>query len=94
MADSAKLSEQIARGERAREIVNDPLVKKVFEEIESEIFTGWKITEGGDKEARENCYLLHRTLQHFKQKFETMMINGRAAETELKAQKEKSDGRG
>jgi len=75
----AKLYAKHHRGERAQALLNDPLVKEAFEDLEAFIENGWKKSDANEEEVRERMYLMHRLYGNFKDYFETMVRQGRTA---------------
>lgn len=83
MADEGKLREQAARGDRARRILEDDLVKEVLEKVEKRIFEGFRESTGDEQVVRERAYLMLRLLENFKAEFRTMLLTGSQASKEL-----------
>lgn len=83
MTDEAKLRQQQARGDRARRILDDELVREAFEKIEAAIVEGWKGSASHEEEQRRNAYLMHRLFQNFRAEFTRAVTTGAAAGKEL-----------
>jgi hypothetical protein len=84
------LIEQRERGERARRILEDPLVIEAFASIARTIEDGWKNSEADDHAGRHNAYLMHRLLENFRDHFARLVRTGDAAAKQLLAiEKEK-----
>lgn len=83
MADVGKLRKQRSRGEQAKRLLENPLIKEAFEAIEQAITDGWKNSAADDDRARQNAYLLARLLENFKQQFRTVINTGKVAEKDL-----------
>jgi len=82
VTDLAKLEAQRkkARGERAREIMDDPLIEEVFEILEQQIYSAWANTTFDQIAVREEAVRMGRCLTLFKSQFELILREGRDAE--------------
>ena len=69
---------EIARGERALQILQEPLLVEAFETIEQELIEQWQKSPVRDVEGREKLYLtllcLHRVQTHLQSVLETGKI--------------------
>ena len=81
--------QQADRGDRAKRLLENELLKEAFDEIERVIEEGWKDSAGHEHEQRQNAYLMHRLLQNFKGHFEQLVRTGDHARKELLKLKEK-----
>jgi hypothetical protein len=87
--DAQKLRNQAERGRRAEAIVNDPIFIEALDAIEKVIEEGWKNSSSGDREARDNAYLLHRLLAQLRSKFKSIMVSGTNARSLLQLEEMK-----
>ena len=87
MSEDLKLS--VARGVRAKRILEDDMVVEAFAAIEKTIEDGWKDSRAHDEKGRENAYLLHRILNQFKGEFERIVRDGEVAKSGLDRLKQK-----
>lgn len=83
MSDEGKLREQAARGEHAKSVYEQDIVKQAFAAVEKTIDDGWKNTSADEERERENAYLMHRLLQNLRQQFVVAIATGEAAKKEL-----------
>lgn len=83
MSDEGKLREQASRGERAKNVYEQDIVKEAFAAVQKTIDDGWKNTSADEERERENAYLMHRLLQNLRQQFVVAMSTGEAAKKEL-----------
>ena len=58
--------EQIRRGERAKQLLDDPLIKEALALIESEVIALWAAVPARDVEGREELWKFYKTAQKFK----------------------------
>lgn len=73
-----QLEREIQRGERAAQLLNEPLLVEAFSEIEREYIEQWKNSPARDEAGREKLWLtlklLHRVHGHLTQTLETGQI--------------------
>jgi len=81
--DELKLRRQAERGARAKAIVEDPLVKEVFDNLEREIIQRWKDTEPSNALLRERYHAVITALGAIRANLEHMIRDGRMADTIL-----------
>lgn len=79
----SKLSEQQARGNDARHILEHPLVKEAFEKMHQSILDAWENSPAEAEDVRQNAYLMQRLLKNFREQFSMIISNGKMAEKEL-----------
>lgn len=87
-ATRTKLGAQVERGDRARKILEDPLVAEAFAAVEREIVERWRTTEGADVDTREKAYLMQRLLGNLRGQFEAHVKTGELATKQLWALEE------
>ena len=82
-----KTEESIRRGHKAKQILDDDLVKEAHEHIESELWRLFKETSPSDKDALEHI----KAMQYFHVKywayFNRVMTDGKIAQINLEAKK-------
>lgn len=83
MTDEVKLRQQADRGERAKRVLENELVKEAFESMEKTIMDAWRLSAADEDGARNNAYLMYRLLQNLKQQFAHMVATGEAANKQL-----------
>jgi len=83
MTDKAKLAEQQARGERARQILEDPLVEEFFGQAEEETMTAWRNSAIDETDVREDAWRMYQALQRLRSCFQTTIANGEFARHQL-----------
>ena len=53
-----KITDEIKRAERAKQLMSDPLISEIFNELEQVYFDSWKESNPEEVEAREMMYQL------------------------------------
>lgn len=87
--DEGKLRKQKSRGDRAKRILDDEIVREAFAQIEIDVLDSWKDSEGNAAEVRERAYLMFRLLKDLKWRFEHLVHTGdKAAKDLLQMEKE------
>jgi hypothetical protein len=78
-----KLETAIARGARAKELLESDLVKDIFTRIESDYLAGWRNTCARDTDARERLWLAVQVIGLVKDHLMIMANNGKLARAEV-----------
>jgi hypothetical protein len=79
MATSVDADGEIARSQRARAILDDPLVKEALAAIEQGCVEEWRRAQPRDVEARERLWLMLKLAERFRRHFESHVESGRLA---------------
>ena len=87
MSDELKLRRDEQRGIKARQILNDELVIKAFEDIKQMLYHKIEQSSFEQKEVREDCYRMLRASECFEGMFKRHINTGRAAEEKLSLMK-------
>lgn len=74
---------EILRGERARLLLEDPLIVEAFQTTEQELTDQWLRSPVRDVEGREKLYLTLRCLQKVQGHLTSVMNNGTIAKATL-----------
>lgn len=83
MTDEGKLRTQYERGEEAKRIKDNELVKEFFDQYEQTIWNTFKASNLDDDRGQKNCRFHLRVLEDFKKHFETLIANGNYAGQQL-----------
>lgn len=75
--------QQIARGVRAQQILDEPLVQEAIDLIESQCLQQWKDSPARDTEGRERIWMMVKMAQQFKRHFEAAVTDGKLAQHEV-----------
>ncbi len=81
------MSEALARADRAKIILDDPLVKEAFARLEKDICEAWMRTGIRDKEGQHELLLMAQTARKFRAIFEEIVMTGEFEAQNLKAPK-------
>lgn len=73
----------LVRGERARQLLEDPLFKETIEALEKDIFEAWARTGIRDKEGQHELLLMLQTARKFKAMFEAHVATGEFVKNDL-----------
>jgi hypothetical protein len=74
---------EILRGERARQLLEEPLIVEAFDLIEREYHKAWQDSPARDNEARELLYLSLKNLAKVKGHLVQVMESGMLAKATL-----------
>ena len=77
------LPQEDARGAKAREILEEPLVAEAFSKIEAEILSAWEDSPARDIEGREKLYQMLMLTRKVKRHFESVVLTGEMARRTL-----------
>lgn len=83
MADESKLREQVARGEEAARLLENPVLKAAFEEAEKRIVNTWIESDVHDESGQRMCKLSLRAQQNLRQAFVGYIADGQMATHQL-----------
>ena len=76
--------ELIIRGERAKQLLAEPLIAESLKRLETDIFEAWARTGIRDKEGQHELLLLMQTTKKFRAIFEQIVITGEVEQQRLK----------
>lgn len=86
-----ELEELQYRGEKAKQILKDPLFKESLEACKQQILSAWEESPARDIEAREWLWKLYQASLRFEEIFKGYMDSGRIAEAQLKQKQSLGD---
>lgn len=78
-----KTEYEIQRGERAAQILAEPIIVEALEVIEQEYTEQWKNSPARDQEGREKLWLMVKTAQRFRAELVQAMETGQVAKATL-----------
>lgn len=81
-------AEQIARAQRAKLILEDPLVVAAFGDIRAQLRQAWEESPARDKEGREELYRFMRVASKFEAAFRAHVETGEIAAHQLRVEEE------
>ena len=74
---------EMARGERAQAILEDPLVREAFAALEAECLAEWRHAPARDVEGRERLWLTLKLVERLQRHFESLVADGKLASERL-----------
>jgi hypothetical protein len=78
-----KLETAIARGARAKELLESDLMKDIFTRLEADYIAGWRNTCARDTDVRERLWLAVQVIGLVKDHLIIVANNGKLAQAEL-----------
>ena len=82
--------QEAARGDRARQYVEDELVKEAFQTIHDALHSQWEYSSFSDKDGREAAYFMLRGFNEFKQFFANVISDGDFSKATIEKKLEKA----
>ncbi len=83
MSKEGKLRDQIDKGSKVDVIIKNPIFVEMFENLEEQFLSAWKMSAMKDSEERERIYYLYQSLQALRDAMSNMSGNGRLAQNQL-----------
>jgi hypothetical protein len=83
MSEELKLRQQMAEAERARQLLEDPMIVAALDDMRNTVYTNIRTSSFRQKEEREYLYLQLKAIDEFERKFKLRIQNGRLAESRL-----------
>ena len=77
------LDQENARGAKAKELLEEPLIEEAFSLIESEILRAWEESPARDTEGREKLYQMLMLSRKVKRHLESVVMTGEMARRTL-----------
>lgn len=84
MSDEPKMRQDAARGERAKALVEDPLLAEAFERLEGKYVAAWRNSRPEEGETREYLFHCVGVLADVRAHLNQMIQSGKLAREELK----------
>lgn len=78
-----KIDIDLARGARAKEILENELYIEAFQTIKDEVLEAWQQSPSRDLEGREKLYLMLGMLNKVQSTLQTVMETGKIAQAQL-----------
>ena len=85
-----KAQDVVQRAERARQLLNDPLLVEVLNLIESDLLSQWENCPARDVEGREAIWVYYKTAKKFRGILEGAVESGKIAALREKSLKDKA----
>lgn len=77
------IEQNMLRGNRAKEVLENEVFQESFAQIEQEIFEKWKTSPARDEEGRQKLWLFQQMLNRVREVLTTTMESGKLASLEL-----------
>ncbi len=82
--------EETRRGEAARRLLADPLLREAFAAVEEHLRSTWLATTDDEAQERERLWMMLRLLRRVRGHLEAVLEHGRLARHEIDAVAERS----
>ncbi|MGF7213087.1 hypothetical protein GGE65_007723 [Skermanella aerolata] len=82
------LSRDIARGERALSLIEDPLLLECFRAVETAYTDAWRDSPAGAAADRERCWMAIRLIEQIRGHLVTVLQDGQIAAAEIAQERE------
>ncbi len=77
------LEQELTRGERARRLLEDPLLVEAFDAVEAALRSAWAATGEAEERERERLWLMLRLLGRVRGHISSVMETGKLADRQL-----------
>jgi hypothetical protein len=84
-----ELKDQVKRGERARQLLKDPMIQDFLKELRETIYHNIRTSHFKDKEEREDLYKILQVTDRFEGLFNRHINTGKLASSKLDQLKER-----
>lgn len=82
-------AEQIARGERARILLEDPMIADALSDMRATLRAAWESSPARDTDGREELYRYMRTIENFESCLRRHMETGEIARHHLRVEEDR-----
>ncbi len=79
-----KLEDEINRGQKAAQILAEPLVKEAFDVLKQECYDQWAKSPARDAEGREKLWLMLKSAERVEAHLRSLLETGKLAEATLR----------
>lgn len=84
-----KLAEERIRGEKAKEILQAPLVEEILDDMDAACFAAFKACPMRDTDGLRGLHAQAKAVESFRKNLTTIMQTGQMAEMQIKALEDK-----
>ena len=70
------IDQELKDSQRAKELLDDPLIQKIFQELESKYIDAWKDSDPKDREGREVLFQLQYAIADVRSHFTVIIEKG------------------
>ena len=78
-----EVEQEIRDGDRAKQLLEDPLFQKIFDELEKQYFETWKGADPSDSKGREVLWQLLWSTEQVRNFFNVIMDRGEIHKTDI-----------
>ena len=71
-----QVDQELKDSQRAKELLDDPLIQKIFQELEEKYITAWKESDPKDREGGEVLFQLQWAIGQVRSHFTVIMEKG------------------
>ncbi len=71
-----QIDQELKDSQRAKELLSDPLLQKIFQDLEEKYITAWKESDPKDREGREVLYQLQYAIAEVRSHFTVIIEKG------------------
>jgi hypothetical protein len=89
--DVSAREHEVARGERAKSLLQDPLFKETLEGLKEQYLAAWKSSPANMVEGREQLYQMYKAAVDFEHMFKTTIDTGKLATVQLNQDKQETE---
>ena len=82
-------AEQMARGDRAKVLLEDPMIATALADMRATLRTAWESSPARDVEGREELYRYMRTIENFESCLRRHMETGEIARHHMRVEEER-----
>lgn len=91
MTDEFKLNREVARGDRAKAILDDEIYQEAWREVEAAIIQKWRECPIRDRDGAHELKLMLKLLEDVHGHINTVMQSGKMAAMQLEAEKKRKE---
>lgn len=84
MKPEADLERDIQRGERARQLLNDPMLRDAIDKMRETTYHNIRTSNFKQIDEREECYKMLKAIDHFEDEFTRIVNGGKKAKSLIK----------
>ena len=84
MSENLTPEQEVWRAERAKQLLNEPLIKEALDAIESLLIEQWSATPIKDQEMREKIWMMFNIKRNFVQRMTEHIETGKIASLQMR----------
>jgi len=83
MNDEVKLQNEVSKGTDAGRLLDDPIFNETFDYLKGKYLETWEQTSVEDSKARENLWMMYKTLDTIRGHINTFVDTGKLAKKQI-----------